>query len=125
MPPRSAMPPTKPQHNAPIQDYNHKAQVCFGPLGTGKIAATFLIMDGMLQRGSFVLFAVCTAQLASRVRERFARHPQLRQLRIDTCHATCGLGGEFIAIPLLPQYHLIVVDKVSQLSGERNDRILK
>ena len=78
----------------------------------------------MLQRGGYVLFAVYTAQLASRVRERFARHPQLHQLRIDTCHAAFGLDM-LIAMPLLSQYQLIVVDEVSQLSGEQNDRILK
>ena len=108
-----------------VQDNQHKVQVCFGPPGTGKTAATFLVVDEVLQRGGYVLFAVYTAQLASRVRERFARHPQLHQLRIDTCHAAFGLDDEFIAMPLLSQYQLIVVDEVSQLSGEQNDRVLK
>ena len=34
--------------------------------------------------GGYVLFAVYTAELASRVRERFAEHPHRRHITIDT-----------------------------------------
>jgi hypothetical protein len=76
-------------------------------------------------QGGRVLLTVYTAQLACRMRERFAKHPRHRQLRIDTCHAVFGLGEDFAFLPLLGEYQLIVVDEISQLDGEQCDRIMR
>ena len=102
-----------------------KVEVCFGPPGTGKTAATLMVIEETLSLGGRVLFSVYTAQLASRMRERFANHPQKALLRIDTCHAAFALGEDFVATPVLSDYQLIVIDEVSQLTGELNDRILQ
>lgn len=102
-----------------------KIEVCFGPPGTGKTAATYLVIEEVLEQGGYVLFAVYTAQLASRVREKYANHPRRRQLRIDTCHAAFGLDADTADFPLLAEYQLIVIDEVSQLSGAQNDRIIR
>jgi ASC-1-like (ASCH) protein len=69
-----------------IDDTPPKAIVCFGPPGTGKTTAVFLIIDYVLENDGYVLFAVYTAQLASRMREKYAKHPRKHQIRIDTCH---------------------------------------
>ena len=103
----------------------HKVQVLFGPPGTGKTAAFFLVIKEILQRGGRVLFAVYTAELASRVRQHFARHPCRRQITIDTCHAAFALHEDFAPIPGLMGYQLIVVDEISQLTADQNDRVLK
>ena len=102
-----------------------KVEACFGPPGTGKTAATLVIIEETLDRGGRVLLTVYTAQLACRMRERFAKHPRHRQLRIDTCHAVFGLGEDFAFLPLLGEYQLIVVDEISQLDGEQCDRIMR
>ena len=102
-----------------------KVEACFGPPGTGKTAATLVIIEETLDRGGRVLLTVYTAQLACRMRERFAKHPRHRQLRIDTCHAVFGLGEDFAFLPLLGGYQLLVVDDISQLDGEQCDRIMR
>ena len=62
-----------------------------GPPGIGKTAATFFVINEVLDRGGWVLFAVYTAQLASRMRERFSEHPMKSRIRIDTCYRpVCG-----------------------------------
>ena len=70
-----------------------------------------------------MLFALPTAQLASRMRERYGR---CAGLDIDTCHAAFGLNeaaaGE---LPFLVAYDMIVVDEVSQLTMEHSDRVLR
>ena len=103
----------------------HKVQVLFGPPGTGKTAVVFLVIEEVLERGGYVLFAVYTAELASRVRQRFAQHPRRRQITIDTCHAAFALHEDFAPMPGLQNYQLIVVDEVSQLTADQNDRLLK
>ena len=108
-----------------ITDHKPKVQVCFGPPGTGKTAATFLVIEEVLQRGGYVLFAVYTAQLASRMRQKYAKHPLKHLIRVDTCHASFGLDADFVETPVLTDYQLVVVDEVSQLNGEHMDCILR
>eukprot|EP00973_Karenia_brevis_P092731 12413846-Karenia_brevis.AAC.1 len=108
-----------------IDASHHKVQALFGPPGTGKTVATLFVVDEVLEAGGHVLFTMYTAQAASRIRERFANHPHVRNLRIETCHAAFGLDDDFVEMPLLSGYQLVVVDEVSQLSGEQNDKILK
>ena len=66
----------------------------FGPPGTGKTTVTLFAVEEVLKRGGYVLWAVYTAQLASRMKERFQSHPYKRYIRIDTCHAAFGLDDD-------------------------------
>ena len=100
-----------------------KALVCMGPPGTGKTTVCHAKIEELLANGGKALFALPTAQLASRMRERYGRRAGLE---IDTCHAAFGLNdvcaGE---LPFLVVYDLIVVDEVSQLTAQHSDRILR
>ena len=103
----------------------HQVQVLFGPPGTGKTATVTVVLEEVLSRGGYVLFTVYTAELTSRLRQKFADHPMRRHITIDTCHAAFHLGEPFAPNPALMNYQLIVTDEVSQLNGEQNDRILR
>ena len=107
-----------------IQNHRPKVQVCFGAPGVGKTAVTYLAVDYALQQGGYVLFAVYTAQMASRIRILFAKHPLKSQIRIDTCHACFGLDQEFINSPILYEYALIIVDEIGQLDAQHTDAII-
>ena len=107
--------------------------VCFGPAGSGKTTVVHRKIEQLLEAGGSVAFGLPTAQLASRMRERYAHITRrlhktgIGSLRIDTCHALFGLGQEVLetGMPLLSSYDLVVVDEVSQLSGDYTDHIIK
>ena len=96
-----------------------KVLACLGPPGTGKTTVCHDKIEDLLADRGRVLFALPTAQLASRMRERYGRRSGLE---IDTCHAAFGLNEHLAGhLPVLAVYDLIVV---SQLSAEHGDRIL-
>ena len=98
-----------------------KVLVCMGKPGSGKTTVCHDKIEEVLQDGGRVLFALPTAELASRMRERYAR-----RIDGDTCHAAFGLHEEVLCSPmsLLAQYDIVVVDEISQLEGQRTDRII-
>eukprot|EP00973_Karenia_brevis_P046892 6506403-Karenia_brevis.AAC.1 len=110
--------------DAKFRQGSPKILICEGPPGCGKTAALYLAIDEVLESDGHVLFAVYTAQLASRVRVRFQHHPRKRNLHIDTCHAAFGLDQPLIQMPLLARFQLIVVDEYPQLTMKQSDHIL-
>ena len=100
-----------------------KALACMGPPGTGKTTVCHEKIVELLAADGKVLFALPTAQLASRMRERYGRRDGLT---IDTCHAAFGFNENLAGyLPILAAYDLIVVDEASQLSAQHGDHILK
>ena len=99
-----------------------KLLVCMGPPGTGKTRATMELIEYCLEHGGRVLFALPTAQLAARMKARFAD-----RIEIDTCAASFGFMEDISAgaIPLLSRYTLIVVDEISQLEAWQFDHIVR
>ena len=94
--------------------------ICLGPPGTGKTTATHAYVERALELGGRVLFALPTAQLASRMRERYGD-----RVEIDTCAAAFAFMEPENDLPLLGCYALIVVDELSQLQQWQFDRIVK
>jgi hypothetical protein len=98
-----------------------RVHVCFGPPATGKTTAIFHCIDRALNAGGRVLFALPTAQLASRMREKWGD-----AIDIYTCAAAFGFM-EHLNAPgqSLSMYSLVVVDEISQLQGWQSDHIIK
>jgi len=107
-----------------LRETTARIAACFGPPGSGKTAVTHLLIEYALDQDGEVLFALPTAQLASRMREKYADHPRRDQIGFDTCHAAFGLGEEFVNAPTLAGKQLVVIDEVSQLQGTQNDCII-
>ena len=103
-------------------DEHGKIVACFGAPGTGKTTATFKMIQHTLDKGGDVLMALPTAQLASRMRERWGT-----RITIDTCAAAFGFMEKNNPSNLsnLSIYSLVVVDEISQLEGWQADLIVK
>ena len=98
---------------------NNRIRVCEGPPGTGKTLLVFLVIDRVLSLGGRVLFTTPTAQLASRMREKFGR-----RICIDTCAAAFKFDRDPVeAAGLLLPYAFVVVDEISQLSAAQFEHI--
>ena len=97
-----------------------KPVICSGPPGSGKTTVMGRGLQRAVELGARVLFALPTAQLAARMRER---HPNID---VDTCHAAFQLHRnvkEHLAI--LMAYDLVAVDEFSLLSQEDFEHILQ
>ena len=102
---------------------NGKINVCFGPPGAGKTTVVFACIQRAISKGANVLFALPTAQLASRMKVKCGQN---LNISIDTCHAAFGLGEDSLArMPVLEPYDLIVVDEISQLEAKHFKHIAK
>ena len=101
-----------------------KAAICTGPPGTGKTTAIFSCIKEVLKNNGKVLFALPTAQLASRMRDKYKN--QRRNVVIDTCAAAFELLGNGVTeLPTLSDFDLIVVDELSLIAKNHFERIIK
>ena len=102
-------------HNTPV--------VALGKPGTGKTTVVKACIRNACSQGGRVLFALPTAQLASRMREAFRDDPEVE---VATCHAVFKLDQPLAeSLPLMTLYDLVVVDEVSLLDCPQFERILK
>ena len=91
-----------------------------GPPGTGKSTVVDKCVRKCLREGGRVLYALPTAQQASRVR---AKHPQAD---VDTCSGAFFLYRDAIEVmDILTQYDMVAVDEISQLSQFDFERIIQ
>ena len=97
-----------------------RPQFVTGPPGTGKTTVVDKCVRRCLRDGGRVLYALPTAQQASRVR---AKHPEAD---VDTCSGAFFLYRDAIEVmDCLTQYDMIAVDEISQLSKADFERILQ
>ena len=102
-------------HNTPV--------VALGKPGTGKTTVVKACIRNACSQGGRVLFALPTAQLASRMREAFRDDPEVE---VATCHAAFKLDQPLAeSLPLMTLYDLVVMDEVSLLDCLQFERILK
>ena len=91
-----------------------------GPPGTGKTTVVDKCVRKCLRDGGRVLYALPTAQQASRVR---AKHPQAE---VDTCSGAFFLYRDSVEVmDCLTCYDMVAVDEISQLSQTDFERIIQ
>ena len=91
-----------------------------GPPGTGKSFVVDKCVRKCLKDGGRVLYALPTAQQASRAR---AKHPEAD---VDTCSGAFLFYKNAIEVmDCLQQYDLVAVDEISQLSQKDFERIVQ
>ena len=91
-----------------------------GPPGTGKTTVVDKCVRRCLRDGGRVLYALPTAQQASRVR---AKHPGAD---VDTCSGAFFLYRDALEVmDCLTAYDMIAVDEISQLSQADFERIIQ
>ncbi len=101
----------------------NKPVIALGKPGTGKTTVVKACIRRALAAGARVLFALPTAQLASRMREAVGK---LGDVCVDTCHAAFKLNApEADALPLMTLYDFVIVDEVSLLDCPDFDRMMK
>ena len=99
---------------------NAKPLFVTGPPGTGKSTVVDKCVRKCLRDGGRVLYALPTAQQASRVR---AKHPEAD---VDTCSGAFFLYRDAIEVmDVLTQYDMVAVDEISQLSQSDFERIIQ
>ena len=101
--------------------------VCLGKPGTGKTTVVLGCIERAYTRGARVLFALPTAQLASRMKMKLRqRLPDMDGVDVATCHAAFKLDApEAEALPLMTMYDLVIVDEISQLDCPQFERTRK
>ena len=105
-----------------VEDAHVNARPLFatGSPGTGKSFVVDKCVRKCLREGGRVLYALPTAQQASRVR---TKHPEAD---VDTCSGAFFLYKNAIEVmDCLQQYDLVAVDEISQLSQEDFERIIQ
>jgi hypothetical protein len=105
-----------------VEEAYNKAKPLFvtGPPGTGKSTVVDKCVRKCLREGGRVLYALPTAQQASRVR---AKHPEAD---VDTCSGAFFLYRDALEVmDCLTQYDMVAVDEISQLSQSDFDRIIQ
>ena len=99
---------------------NAKPLFVTGPPGTGKSTVVDKCVRKCLREGGRVLYALPTAQQASRVR---AKHPEAD---VDTCSGAFFLYRDAIEVmDVLTQYDMVAVDEISQLSQSDFERVIQ
>ena len=97
--------------------------VALGKAGTGKTTVVKACIARACSHGARVLFALPTAQLASRMRQGLR---EFADVEIATCHAAFKLDQPVTeSLPLMTLYDLVVVDEVSLLDCPQFERLIK
>ena len=97
--------------------------VALGKPGTGKTTVVKACIARACSHGARVLFALPTAQLASRMRQALR---EFADVEIATCHAAFKLDQPIAeSLPLMTLYDLVVVDEVSLLDCPQFERLIK
>ena len=107
---------------AVVEDAHDNAKPLFvtRPPGTGKSTVVDKCVRQCLRDGGRVLYALPTAQQASRAR---ARHPEAD---VDTCSGAFFLYKEAVEVmDCLTPYDMVAVDEISQLSQSDFERIIQ
>ena len=100
-----------------------KPIICLGKAGTGKSTVVKSCIRRAKKAGARVLFALPTAQLASRMKEALL---DLEGVEITTCHAAFKLNEPITeALPVMTMYDLIIVNEVSLLDKVQFERLIK
>jgi hypothetical protein len=101
--------------------------VCLGKPGTGKTTVVLKCIERAARQGAHVLFALPTAQLASRLREKVqASVEDAEAVDVDTCHAAFKFGEpETEVLPMMTMYDAVFVDEISLLDQPQFERIYK
>ncbi len=93
----------------------NKIRVLEGPPGSGKTTVACHAVELAIEMGLKVLWTTFTAQLAGRMRERFAGLPGVV---VDTCHAALGFDEDILCVMnSLAPYGLVIVDEFQQLGA--------
>ncbi|CAK0885979.1 unnamed protein product [Prorocentrum cordatum] len=100
-----------------------KPIICLGKPGTGKTTVVKACIRRAQDNGARMLFALPTAQLASRMRGALN---DMHGVEVATCHAAFKLNEPVTeSLPLMTMYDLVVVDEVSLLDCPQFERMVK
>ncbi|CAK0887260.1 unnamed protein product, partial [Prorocentrum cordatum] len=102
---------------------NNTPTIVLGKPGTGKTTVVKECIRRACEKGAQVLFALPTAQLASRMKEALRGIPNVC---VDTCHAAFKFGQpESETLHLMSSYDMVVVDEISLLDMPHFEKLMK